>query len=66
VVIESLYDIQLTLNEKNLCNAATWIIEVVTDSFIDLTTVNSQIIQIVVPTEYVTPRQTLFKARALH
>jgi len=66
VVIESLYDIQLTLNDKDLHNAATWIIEVVTDSFIDLTPVNSQIIQIVVPTEYVTPRQTLFKARALH
>lgn len=66
MVIESLYDIQLTLNDKDLHNAATWIIEVVTDSFIDLTPVNSQIIQIVVPTEYVTPRQTLFKARALH
>jgi len=51
VVIESLYDIQLTLNDKDLREAATWVVEVVTDSFMDLTEVNTNVNQIVVPVE---------------
>jgi len=66
VMIESLYDIQLTVNDQELQAAATWAVEVVTDTFMDLTEVNSSVTQIVVPNEYVTPLFTQFKARALH
>jgi len=66
VVIDSLQDIQLTLSDSHLREVAEWHVEVVTDAFMDLTDVNSKVNQIIVPTEYVTPKQTLFKARALH
>jgi len=65
-IIESCYDIQQSINDKSLKNRANWYVEVVSDNYIDLTDINKDINQIVVPVDYITPRNSLFKARALH
>jgi hypothetical protein len=54
------------VNNSALCHLAHWIIEVVTDNYMDLGPHNKAVNQIVVPSDYVTPGNTLFKARALH
>jgi len=48
-IIESLYDMQQTVNDKLLNSRAEWHIEVVTDNYIDLGVVNKNVVQIVVP-----------------
>lgn len=45
---------------------AEWHIEVLTDNFMDLGPATEFTNQIVVPNDYVTPLNSLFKARALH
>jgi len=51
LVIKSLFDIQLTLSDPSLSKAAEWKVELVTDSFMDITEVNADVNQIVVPAE---------------
>jgi egghead protein (zeste-white 4 protein) len=65
-ITNSLIDIQQTVNHPEVRNRAQWFIEVVTDNFMELGHENRVVNQIVVPSDYVTPRNTLFKARALH
>lgn len=65
-ITQSLIDIQQTVNNPQIHNIANWVIEVVTDNWMDLGPHNNCVNQIVVPSDYVTPGNTLFKARALH
>jgi len=51
LVIESLFDIQKTLSDPGLQSAADWKVELVTDNFMDITELNSDVRQIVVPTD---------------
>jgi len=48
-MLESLFDIQLTLRDSHLRDVAEWHVEVVTDNYMDLTEENSNVNQITVP-----------------
>lgn len=65
-IIESCHDIRETLNNSDLAKRAEWHLEVVTDKGMDLKAHVENVNEIVVPADYVTKCNTLFKARALH
>jgi hypothetical protein len=65
-ITQSLIDIQETVSHPSISSHAYWIVEVVTDNYMDLGPDNNAVNQIVVPSDYVSPGNTLFKARALH
>jgi len=52
--------------DKQLWDRAEWHLEVLSDNHIDLGPASEFTTQIVVPEDYTTPSQSLFKARALH
>jgi len=49
LAIESLVDMQEVLQDQTLQTAAEWKLELVTDNYIDLTDLNTNVNQIVVP-----------------
>lgn len=50
-ITQSLIDIQNTVNDSALCHIANWIVEVVTDNYMDLGPHNHAVNQIVVPSD---------------
>lgn len=65
-VIESCMDIQKSIWNDGLEHRAEWHIEVLSDNWLDLGPATSFTDQIVVRSDYKTPKHSLFKARALH
>eukprot|EP00801_Mesodinium_rubrum_P003536 Mrub_03536.p1 GENE.Mrub_03536~~Mrub_03536.p1 ORF type:complete len:477 (-),score=41.68 Mrub_03536:6-1331(-) len=65
-ICDSLIDIQEVVTDDRVKRNANWYVEVVTDNYMDLGPKNANVHQIVVPQDYVCPKRTLFKARALH
>lgn len=64
--IESCLDIWKSIKVPSLYIRADWQIEVLTDNHMNLGPATDLVTQIVVPHDYVTPFNSLFKARALH
>jgi len=55
-----------SVRDQQLWERAEWHIEVLADNHMDLGPAAEFTTQIVCPTDYATPNQSLFKARALH
>jgi len=65
-IVESCHDIQRTLHDPELAKRVEWIVEVVTDKYMEISSHVSNIHQIVVKDDYVTPKDSKFKGRALN
>lgn len=66
-IIESCIEIKKSIaGDGDLENRAEWHVEVLTDNYINLGKMNTDVLQVVVPQDYATPENSLFKSRALH